>query len=54
SQPINYTVQPGDSLMQISRKFKVPVSDLLKWNSTSVDKILKPGQQLKVLADKST
>ncbi|MBE0434985.1 MAG: LysM peptidoglycan-binding domain-containing protein [Methylomicrobium sp.] len=54
SQPINYTVQPGDSLTQISRKFKVPVSDLLKWNSTSVDKILKPGQQLKVLADKST
>lgn len=53
-KPINYTVKPGDSLMQISRKFKVPVSDLLKWNSTSVDKVLKPGQQLKVLAGNST
>lgn len=54
AKPINYTVQPGDSLSQISRKFNVQVKDLLKWNSTSVDKVLKPGQQLKVLADKST
>ncbi|GAB4256949.1 MAG: lytic transglycosylase domain-containing protein [Methylomicrobium sp.] len=51
---INYTVKPGDSLMQISRKFNVPVRDLLKWNSTSMDSVLKPGQQLKVLAGKST
>jgi len=46
---INYTVKPGDSLMQISRKFSVPVSDLRKWNSTA--NALTPGKKIKVLVN---
>lgn len=48
---IRYTVKPGDSLMQISRRFNVSLSDLHKWNAGSnIDK-LKPGQSIKVLVD---
>jgi len=46
---INYTVKPGDSLMQISRKFSVPVSDLRKWNSSANS--LTPGKKIKVLVN---
>jgi len=48
---IQYTVKPGDTLMQISRKFSVPFSDLRKWNATTAGDVLKPGQKIKVLLD---
>ncbi|MGR9046037.1 MAG: LysM peptidoglycan-binding domain-containing protein [Gammaproteobacteria bacterium] len=51
---VHYTVQRGDSLAQISRKFNVSVTDLRKWNSDKVGKYLKPGQQLTVVLGKTT
>ena len=48
---IQYTVKPGDTLMQISRKFSVPVSDLRKWNSNTASSVLKSGQKVKILLD---
>lgn len=48
---IRYTVNKGDTLMQISRKFNVPVTDLKKSNADVLVKGLQPGQKLKVLVD---
>ena len=39
-----YTVQSGDSLYSIARRFGVQVKQLKAWNG--VDTLLKPGQQL--------
>ncbi len=50
---IRYTVNKGDTLMQISRKFNVPVTDLRKSNTDVLIKGLQPGQKLKVLVDNS-
>jgi len=50
---IRYTVNKGDTLMQISRKFNVPVTDLRKSNAEVLAKGLQPGQKLKVLVDTS-
>ena len=46
---IRYSVKKGDSLMQLSRKFGVSVSDLRKSNPGAGNKGLKPGQTLKIL-----
>jgi membrane-bound lytic murein transglycosylase D len=50
---IRYTVNKGDTLLQISRKFNVPVADLKKSNLDALVKGLQPGQKLKVLVDNS-
>jgi peptidoglycan lytic transglycosylase D len=41
-----YTVQHGDSLWLIARKFDIHVKDLLKWNNLKKGKHLQPGQSL--------
>ncbi|AEH51013.1 LysM peptidoglycan-binding domain-containing protein [Pseudothermotoga thermarum] len=43
---ITYTVQPGDTLIDIARKFKVSPSTILDWNNLSNATKLKVGQQL--------
>jgi len=48
---IQYVVKPGDTLMQISRKFNVSFSDLRKWNADTENGVIKPGQKIKVLLD---
>lgn len=51
-QTINYVVRRGDSLARIAAKFRVSVSDLLRWNAHARDdKYLQPGQRLKLLVD---
>lgn len=50
---IHYTVKSGDSLMKISRKFNVSLTDLRKWNSETTGKPLRPGQKIKILVDNS-
>jgi membrane-bound lytic murein transglycosylase D len=50
---IHYRVHKGDSLLQISRKFNVPVTDLHKSNASILIKGLRPGQKLKILVDNS-
>ena len=41
-----YTVERGDSLWLIARKFNIRVKDLLEWNKLKKDKHLQPGQNL--------
>ncbi len=48
---VHYKVAQGDSLIQIAKKFNVPLSDLRKSNVEVLSKGLRPGQQLKVLVD---
>ena len=48
---ISYTVGKGDSLLQISRKFNVSVSDLRKSNAATLVRGLQPGQKLKIIVD---
>lgn len=43
-----HTVQSGDSLWTISRKYGVKVSQLAKWNGMAPRDMLKPGQKLSV------
>ena len=44
----HYEVKKGDSLWTISRRFKVSVAELKKWNGLSGKRYLKPGQRLVV------
>ncbi|MCK9395449.1 MAG: LysM peptidoglycan-binding domain-containing protein [Methylobacter sp.] len=48
---ISYTVKPGDSLAQISRKFNVSIADLRKWNPSGINNSLTPGKVLKVIIE---
>ena len=50
---ISYTVGKGDSLIQISKKFNVPVAEIRKSNAAALVKGLLPGQRLKVFVDNS-
>lgn len=48
---IHYTVNKGDTLTKISRKFNVSIDDLRKSNSDTLIKNIRPGQKLKVIVD---
>ncbi|MDO9104643.1 MAG: LysM peptidoglycan-binding domain-containing protein [Methylovulum sp.] len=48
---VHYTVGKGDTLIQIAKKFNVPVNDLRKSNIEVLGKGIRPGQKLKVLVD---
>lgn len=51
---ISYTIKPGDTLSQISRKFKVNVTDLRKWNNVPKNRAdIKPGAKLKIMIEAS-
>ena len=45
---LQYTVRKGDTLSNISRRFKVSLTNLRRWNGKKVGKHLKIGQKLKV------
>jgi membrane-bound lytic murein transglycosylase D len=48
---VTYVVRPGDSLYSISRRFRVSVTDLREWNGVAAEKVIKPGQRLKMFVD---
>jgi len=50
-QTVHYTVRKGDSLIQISRRYRAAVNDLLKWNGLKTDDYIRPGQKLKLQVD---
>ncbi len=45
---ITYSVKPGDTLWNISRKYNVSLSKILKWNRLKKHSKLKPGMKLKI------
>lgn len=46
---ITHTVKSGDNLWDISRKYKVSVRDIVRWNKLSSNSLLQPKQQLAIL-----
>ncbi len=47
-QEATYTVQPGDTLYSISRKYNVSVTELRKWNDLGQEGVIHPGQTLQI------
>ena len=47
-----YTVQPGDTLWELARRFAVSVADLQAWNGLE-KALIKPGQQLTVASEQA-
>jgi membrane-bound lytic murein transglycosylase D len=43
---IEYRVQQGDTLNSIARKFSATLDDLLRWNSLTLQSIIRPGDRL--------
>jgi membrane-bound lytic murein transglycosylase D len=43
---IRYTVLPGDTFWDLSRKFSVGTRSLAKWNGMAPTDILRPGKEL--------
>lgn len=50
SYPDYYVVRPGETLSDISRKFRIPISDLKEWNNLKGDRV-NAGQRLVISAD---
>ncbi len=46
---IYYKVKPGDTLWNISRRYRTSVTDIKKWNKLKSSDKLKPGMTLKIL-----
>ena len=51
TKQIGYKVRRGDSLSKISRKFRVSVDQLRRWNNLPKGKYLQPGQRLTLYVD---
>jgi membrane-bound lytic murein transglycosylase D len=51
TRKLRYTVKSGDSLYLIANRFRITVSDLVRWNSIDKNKILRPGQTLTMYVD---
>ncbi len=49
SGTIKHTVQRGDSLWSISKRYKVRVNDLMRWNDLSKNSVIQPGQSIKII-----
>jgi membrane-bound lytic murein transglycosylase D len=45
---ITHTVKSGDNLWDISRKYKVKVQDIIRWNKLTAHSLLHPKQKLKI------
>lgn len=43
-----YRVRSGDSLWKIAERFGLRVADILSWNNLDADRVLRPGQRLRL------
>ncbi len=48
---LSYTVRNGDNLSLIAARFRVRVTDLVRWNKLNAKSILRPGQRLTMYVD---
>jgi membrane-bound lytic murein transglycosylase D len=46
---VQHTVQSGDSLWSIARRYKVKLNDLMRWNDLGRNDVIRPGQSLKIV-----
>jgi membrane-bound lytic murein transglycosylase D len=51
-QVIFHRIKPGETLWSLSRKYRVKISDIMKWNKLKNDQV-KPNQKLKIIAKAS-
>jgi len=51
TRKLRYTVRNGDSLYLIANRFRITVTDLVRWNNIDKNKILRPGQRLTMYVD---
>jgi peptidoglycan lytic transglycosylase D len=51
TRKLNYTVRNGDSLYLIAQRFRVSITQLVRWNNIDKSKILRPGQRLTMYVD---
>ncbi|WP_144391323.1 LysM peptidoglycan-binding domain-containing protein [Pleionea sediminis] len=51
TRKIRYKVRRGDSIARIAGKFRVRVSDVVRWNRINPEKYLQPGQRLTLYVD---
>lgn len=51
TRTISYSVQSGDSLYAIARRFEVSVADLRRWNDLQDNALLHPGQAMTLYID---
>jgi membrane-bound lytic murein transglycosylase D len=49
SGTIRHTVRQGDSLWSISRRYKVKINDLMRWNDLARNAVIQPGQSIKII-----
>lgn len=51
TRKLRYTVRSGDSLYLIANRFRVTITDLVRWNNIDKNNILRPGQKLTMYVD---
>ena len=51
TRKLNYTVRNGDSLYLIAERFRVSITQLVRWNNIDKSQILRPGQRLTMYVD---
>jgi len=49
TKKLTHTVRSGDNLWDISRKYKVSVKDIVRWNKLAKNSLLQPKQKLAIL-----
>jgi membrane-bound lytic murein transglycosylase D len=48
NEPTVISVQKGDTLWSLSRRYKVTLNELVKWNQIDKNALLMRGQKLKI------
>ena len=49
SGTFKHTVRGGDSLWSISKRYKVKINDLMRWNDLGNNTVIQPGQSIKII-----